>query len=321
MASRKVTFVVSPGFGLLDLGGPLSAFNFAARLYGAPYEISMASSSGGAVVGSTGMAVDTLGRHQLNHGDTMIVIGGPNAHAADTHRPTIAFLNSIAPLYGRMASICTGAFYLAEAGILDHRRATTHWRWAPCLQERFPAISVESDRIFINDSDVWTSAGITAGIDMALAMIEADFGPALARTIARELVVYHRRPGGQSQFSGILDLEPVADPIRCAFTYARDHLDGILSVERLADVAGISTRQFARQFHRETGETPARAIERMRAEAARPRVEDTSEPIEIIARQVGFGDPERMRRTFVKFFGHSPQTLRRIAQSHAQNLG
>ena len=319
MIPRKLSFIVAPGFGLLDLSGPLCAFHFVHELYGAPYEISMVSSAGGPVRGSSGLSVDTIAPDEMKHEDTMIVVGGPDAHLADRHGATIDVLRTFAPLARRKASICTGAFHLAEAGILDGHRATTHWRWALQLQARFPSVSVESDRIFINDREIWTSAGITAGIDMALAIIEADFGAQISKAVARDLVVYYRRPGGQSQFSAILELEPNSDRIRVALAYARDHLHENLSVERLADVAAIGTRQFARLFHKETGETPARAIERLRIEVARPRIEDSVEPIEIIAREVGFGDPERMRRSFMKLFGQSPQSLRRLARIHAQN--
>jgi len=304
---------------LLDFTGPLSAFNFAQSFYQAPYEISLVSSAGGSIRGSSDISVETVSPDQVKHDDTMIVVGGPDAHLPDAHAATTALLRTFAPFMRRMASICTGAFFLGEAGILDHRRATTHWRWAPQLQARFPLVEVDSDRIFIRDRDVWTSAGITAGIDMALAIIEADYGAELSKAVARDLVVYHRRPGGQSQFSTILDLEPGSDRIRGALAFARDHLHENLSVERLADVVAISSRQFARLFLKETGETPARAVERLRAEVARPRVEDTIEPIEGIARDVGFGDAERMRRTFIRLFGQSPQTLRRVARTHAQN--
>lgn len=320
MIPRKLSFIVAPGFGLLDLSGPLCAFQFAQEVYGAPYAISLVSSSGGPVRGSSGLSVDTIAPDEMKHDDTIVVVGGPDAHLADRHGATIGVLRFFAPKMRRIAGICTGAFHLAEAGVLDGHRATTHWRWAPQLQARFPSVSVQADRIFINDRDVWTSAGITAGIDMALAIIEADFGAELSKAVARDLVVYYRRPGGQSQFSAILELEPKSDRIRVALAYAREHLQENLSVERLADVAAVGPRQFARLFHKETGETPARAVERLRIEVARPRIEDSVEPIEVIAREVGFRDDERMRRSFIKLLGQSPQTLRRIARTHARNV-
>jgi transcriptional regulator GlxA family with amidase domain len=315
--SRKISFLIAPEFELLDLSGPLCAFMVARDMYDAPYKISIVSPGGGSVVGCSGVSIETGDQAQAEHGDTIVVVGGPKAYLANRHPETSAMLRALAPTTRRMASVCTGAFYLAEADVLDGRRATTHWRYAPLLQSRFPTLSVDMDRIFVNDHDVWTSAGISAGIDLALAMIEADFGPELSKSVARELVVYHRRPGGQSQFSAILELEPASGRVRNALHYAREHLHETLSVEQLADVARVSSRQFARIFLKETGETPARAVERLRAEAARPRIEEGLEPIEIIAREVGFRDVERMRRSFVKLFGQSPQAIRRIARAYA----
>jgi transcriptional regulator GlxA family with amidase domain len=222
-----------------------------------------------------------------------------------------ALVREVAARVRRKASVCVGAFLLAEAGLLDGRRATTHWRYAGDLQRAYPAVSVEADRIFIREDDVWTSAGITAGIDLALAMIEEDCGIDVSKAIARDLVVYHRRSGGQSQFSTLLDLEPRPGRIREALAYARAHLDQRLSVDDLAEVANISPRQFARRFLAETGETPARAVERLRCEAALPHIENTSEPLDQIARKVGFGDMERMRRVCLRIYGQPPQALRR----------
>jgi transcriptional regulator GlxA family with amidase domain len=180
------------------------------------------------------------------------------------------------------------------------------------LQKGYPKIEVDADRIFIADQNVWSSAGVTAGIDLALALIEADHGPELARQVAREMVVYHRRAGGQSQFAPISQMEPESDRIRIALAFARDHLHEPLPIERLAEAAHLSVRQFGRAFRRETGETPAKAVERLRVEAARVRLQEGSEPIELIAQGVGFADPERMRRAFVNLFGMSPQAVRRL---------
>ncbi|NEK79388.1 MAG: helix-turn-helix domain-containing protein, partial [Xanthomonas perforans] len=173
----------------------------------------------------------------------------------------------------------------------------------------------EADRIFVVDEAIWTSAGITAGIDLALALLEADHGIDLARSVARQLVVYHRRPGGQSQFAAMSNMEPESDRIRIALTYAREHLAEELPIARLADVAKLSGRQFTRAFRRETGETPAKAVERLRVEAAHVRLREGSEPIELIARMVGFGDAERMRRAFLHIHGQPPQSVRRVHRS------
>lgn len=211
----------------------------------------------------------------------------------------------------RVASVCTGAFLLAEIGLLNDRRATTHWYHTEELQSRFPRIKVEGDNIYIEDGHVWTSAGIASGIDLALVIIEKDIGAAVARDVSRLLVVPYRRPGGQSQFSAMSQMEPESDRIRIALKFAREHLAESLPIERLADAARLSLRQFGRAFRRETGETPAKAVERLRVEAACLRLQEGSEPIEQIAQAVGFTDPERMRRAFVRLHGYSPQYARR----------
>jgi transcriptional regulator GlxA family with amidase domain len=309
--SRSIWFVVFPGFELLDLGGPLCAFNLAVDFHQAEYDLRIVSASGGLIPGSSGVAIATEPPPATNHLDTLLVVGAPTTEILDSQAETTAFVRKIAPRARRKTSVCTGTFLLAAAGLLDGHRVTTHWRYAAELQRRYPSIKVDADRIFTREDDLWTSAGITAGIDLALAMIEEDCGIEISKAIARDLVVYHRRSGGQSQFSTMLDLEPRPGRIRDALAYARAHLGERLSVERLADVARISPRQFARQFTAETGETPARAVERLRCEAALPRIEETSEPLDQIALQVGFGDIERMRRVCLRIYGHPPQALRR----------
>jgi transcriptional regulator GlxA family with amidase domain len=204
---------------------------------------------------------------------------------------------------------------LAEAGLLDGRRATTHWHRARELQIRFPKLKVEEDRIFIVDGQVWTSAGMTAGIDLALAMIEKDFGADVARAVARKLVVYHRRAGGQSQFSALLELEPKSDRIQRALEYAKRNLDTPLTVRQLAEAAHLSPRQFSRAFQAETGQSPAKAVENLRVEAARLMMEQSRHPIDVIARQTGFADRDRMRRAFLRAFGQPPQVIRRNARA------
>ncbi len=191
----------------------------------------------------------------------------------------------------RVAATCTGAFVLAEAGLLDGRRATTHWNAARKLQARFPNVKVEEDRIFIVDGPVWTSAGMTAGIDLTLAMVEKDLGAEAARAVAKKLVVYHRRAGGQSQFSALLELEPKSDRIQNALAYARNNLDKALTVGELAQAANLSPRQFSRAFRAETGQSPAKAIENLRLEAARLSMEQSRHPIDVIARA------DRLRRS------------------------
>lgn len=309
---RSIWFVIFPGFDLLDIAGPLCAFNLAIDFHEAAYEIHVVSATGGLVAGCSGVAIDTVVPPSVNHFDTLIVVGPPTIEMECRDAEAAAGLvREVAPRARRKTSICVGAFILAEAGLLDGRRATTHWRYAADFQRQYPLVRVDADRIFVRDDEIWTSAGITAGIDLALALIEEDCGTEISKAIARDLVVHHRRSGGQSQFSTLLDLEPKPGRVKDALAYARAHLDERLSVKQLADVARISPRQFARQFTAETGSTPARAVERLRIEAALPDIEGTSEPLDQIALRVGFGDIERMRRVSLRVYGKPPQELRR----------
>ena len=204
---------------------------------------------------------------------------------------------------------------MAQAGLLEGRRATTHWAYARQLQERFPSIKVEADRIYVIDGSIWTSAGMTAGIDLALAMVEKDHGAELARSVAQKLVMYHRRAGGQSQHSALLELAPKSDRIQTVLGYAREHLAQTLSVEQLAEVARLSPRQFSRAFRAETGQSPAKAVENLRLEAARQMLERGRLTLDQIALETGFSDPRRMREAFLRAFGQPPQVIRRNARS------
>lgn len=307
---HRIGFFIFPDHQILDLAGPFAAFETATRLSGRPlYRLDTLSRAGGLVGSRGGVPVSTVPADEARL-DTLIVCGGEVSSMLNPGE--VQVVTRLARQASRVASVCTGAFLLAEAGLLDGKRATTHWRQAHRLQRSYPAIEVEADRIFTADRGVWSSAGVTAGIDLALALIEADHGQELAREVARELVVYHRRAGGQSQFAPISRMEPETDRIRMALSFARDHLSEPLPIERLAEAARLSVRQFGRAFRRETGETPAKAVERLRVEAARVRLQEGSEPVELIAQAVGFTDPERMRRAFVKLFGMSPQAVRRV---------
>lgn len=309
--ARHIGFIVYPAFDLLDLAGPLEVFDWAERSAPGSYICHVSTPDGGSVRSAGGLSIE-CGARPPSGMDTMIVIGGNSAMG----RPDPSLLEFIRQGKGvrRRASVCTGAFLLAAAGFLDGHMATTHWRWTTELQTRFPAIRVNGDRIFTVDRGTWTSAGITAGIDMALAMVEEDIGPEVARTIARAMVIYYRRPGGQLQFSSLIEHEPDTDRIRNVLTYARENLRDQLSVEKLAALARLSPRQFGRAFRASTGMTPARAIEKLRVETARPKVEDTNELLDIIARDVGFADAVRMRDAFIRIFGISPQKMRRNAR-------
>ena len=311
---QRIGFTLLPGFQVMSFA-VISVFEFANREIGEPvYDVHLLSETGGSVRSSSGISVATEPFDDRNF-DTLMV--GGSAVAGSLTPGVIKFLRQALQRSRRIASTCTGAFVLAEAGLLDGRRATTHWHRARELQARFPKVKVEEDRIFIIDGPVWTSAGMTAGIDLALAMIEKDFGADVARAVARHLVVYHRRAGGQSQFSALLELAPKSDRIQRALAYAKRNLATPLTVRQLAEAAHLSPRQFSRAFHAETGQSPAKAVENLRLEAARLMMEQSRHPIEVIARQTGFADRDRMRRAFLRAFGQPPQAIRRNARAEA----
>jgi transcriptional regulator GlxA family with amidase domain len=312
-AMNTIGFYISPGFQMLDLAGPACAFEAANDQLKTPaYRVRVLAADEGAVTNSLGMvtAAASLDDAVL---DTLTVIGGRIDPLLSVG--TLSRIVEASSRCRRVASVCTGAFTLAAAGLLDGRRATTHWRYAARLQREYPSIRVEADRIFCRDGNVWTSAGITAGIDLALALIEEDHGFAIAKGVAQHLVVYHRRYGGQSQFAASIDLAPKNDRIAAAVGYARDHIAEVLTVERLAEVVGMSLRQFSRAFRAQTATTPARVVERLRADLARGRIETTAEPVERIAEAVGFGEAENMRRAFIRIYGQPPQSIRRAIRS------
>ncbi|WP_042878192.1 GlxA family transcriptional regulator [Cupriavidus necator] len=307
-----VGIVLYPGFQVLNLA-VTTVFEFANITSGIKtYEVVLLSEHGGPVTSSAGFSVATepFGRRRF---DTVLVVG--DNEIIETPEAVIAFLRRAARTSRRMASTCTGAFNLAQAGLLDGRRATTHWFFAARLRQEYPNVKLEEDRIFIVDGPVWTSAGMTACIDLALALVEKDLGPDCARQVARKLVVYHRRAGGQSQFSALLEMQPRSDRIQTALDYAKRHLQTELSVEQLADAANLSARQFSRAFRAETGQSPAKAVEHLRLEAARLMLESGRHPVDVIARETGFGDRERMRRAFLRAYGQPPQMIRRAARA------
>ena len=272
------------------------------------YEVRVLSEFGGPIRTSFGVTVDSqaFGRTSF---DTLI-FGGASA-IVESSPGLLAFVRKAARASRRVAGPCTGAFILAEAGVLDGRRATTHWGLAREFKALYPKVQLEEDRIFIIDGPMWTSAGMTASLDLAIAMVEKDLGRDVARRVAKNMVLFHRRAGGQSQFSALLDLEPKSDRIQSALTYARSNLRTLLSVDQLADAANLSPRQFSRAFRAETGQSPAKAIETLRLEAARVMMEEGRHPIEVVARETGFASRERMRRAFLRAFGQSPQAMQR----------
>lgn len=311
---HQLGFFIFPDFQLLDLAGPSGVFEAVARASEHPaYNMMVISPQGGPIRSSGGVMVDSIPAATVNSLDTLIACGG--ALEPMCQPPSIQSFSELAARSKRLASVCTGAFLLAEAGLLDGHRVTTHWHAAPRLQQAYPAIKVEPDRIYIEDQQIWSSAGITAGIDLALAMVERDHGSEVSHQVARELVVYHRRSGGQSQFSPLSELEPRSDRIRELLSFIQAHLAEPLPVERLAEQMHLSVRQFSRFFRQQTGESPARAVERLRAEAAHVYITEQQTPIAQIAQFVGFSDAESMRRAFVRIYGLSPQAIRRAEAS------
>jgi transcriptional regulator GlxA family with amidase domain len=316
--ARTIAILIFPQFQLLTAVGPIAVFEAAARACThPPYRLRVVAPAAGAVTSSSGvqlMAEKFTGAAV----DTLIVAGGRGTRETSASPQTLKFIRDTARRARRTTSVCSGAFLLAESGLLDNRRATTHWERASEFARAFPQVLLESDRIFMRDGAVWTSAGISAGIDLALALVAEDLGEDVAKRAAQQLVVHYRRPGGQSQFSALLPPDRHQGRFSPVLTWAQERLHERLSVERLAERAAMSARHFARAFVTETGMTPAKAIERLRLEAARERVEGGAEPIEAIATRTGFGDPERMRRAFIRAFGHPPQALRRSARTQAE---
>jgi transcriptional regulator GlxA family with amidase domain len=310
-----IGILVFPEFQLLDAAGPISVFEIAMRYAGMEPDIKTIAVKPGAVRSSSG--VELLARSLRAHAEmtTLIVAGGWGVRAAAKCDKTLRFIRAMAKRGVRVASVCSGAFVLAEAGVLDGRRATTHWGRTRDFLSAYPKVKLEPDQIFTRDDNIWTSAGISAGIDLALAMVAEDFGDEVAQKTARQLVLYHRRSGGQSQFSSLLELKAPTGRFGPLLAWAREHLDKPLTVEALAEQANMSTRHFARAFIAETGTTPSKAVERLRIEVARQQVQSSSEAIERVAETTGFRDPERMRRAFIRAFGQPPQSLRRAART------
>jgi transcriptional regulator GlxA family with amidase domain len=313
--THRIDVLIFPDFQLLDATGPVAAFEMPnLALKPPPYRVRLVSHQGGAVRSSAGITVFT--EPWDKNVDTLLVAGGLGTYAAAQCPQTLELVRAAASSAQRVVSVCSGAYILAAAGLLDGRRATTHWERAADLQRRFPRVHVEPDRIFVRDGSVWTSAGVTAGIDLALALIAEDLGDKTAKQAAQRLVVYHRRPGGQSQFSALLELSGRSDRIGQSLTYAREHLADPLTVDELAGAACLSGRQFARAFRAETGQTPAKAVEQLRMEAARVEIESSNRSLDGVAAHVGFHDTERMRRACLRAFGVTPQALRRAARGN-----
>ncbi len=328
MASRGVLIVLFDGVQSLDVTGPLEVFAGASSALdraldraadgaaegpggGPAYAITTASVGGRPVRTSSGLTI-MPGADLLEQGTphTVIVPGGPGTRAPAPE--LVGWLRQRAPAAERIVSVCTGAFVLAEAGLLDGRRVTTHWANCAALARRYPAVTVEPEPIFVRDGNVTTSAGVTAGIDLALALVEDDHGRDAALVVARNLVVFLRRPGNQTQFSAQLQAQVAhREPLREVQRWVTEHPGADLSVDALAERARLSPRQFARAFTAETGVPPGRYVDQVRLEAARRLLEDTRNGVEQIARTCGYHTPEAMRRAFQQTLQVSPAEYRR----------
>ncbi len=317
---RRVVIVIYPGVTLLDAAGPAQVFASAnsqeARAPDAPpYEVVLASPAGGQVPSDSGFTLGTVSLRQAAAEaiDTLIVSGGIGVFDLVEERQVIDWLNAQAQRCRRLASTCMGAFLTAEAGLVEGRTVTTHWRYIEALRSRYPTVDVQCDPLFVRSGKLWSSAGVTAGIDLALAMVEEDHGHAVAMQVAQSLVVFFKRPGGQSQFSNVL-LAQQADGdggFSELHAWIAGHLASDLKVETLARRAGMSPRSFARRYKERTGTTPAKAIEMMRVETAKRLLEQSGTSLARIALQTGLGDEQRLRRAFDRHVGVSPSDYRK----------
>ena len=318
MSSRRIVFAVFPDFQILDLTGPHEVFTQAARLTGGVVLETVAAAPG-PVPSSGGLAVSpTLTIDEVaGPVDTLIAVGGRGIHRACEDGRFVDWFARTAHRARRTASVCGGAFLLGAAGLLDGRRAVTHWSRCDQLAEQYPQVTVDPDPIFVRDGEVWTSAGITAGMDLALAMIEDDHGPEISRAIARQLVMFVQRPGGQAQFSTQLSAQrPERAPLRDILGWIADHPDRDLGVPALAARAAMSERNFTRVFRAETGHTPAAYVESARIEAARRLLETTSATLESVANGCGFGTVETLHRSFKRKLQVTPGEYRKHFSAH-----
>lgn len=313
---RTVEILAYKAVQLLDVAGPLQVFasanDHAAEMgISRPYAARVVAPGGAVVTASAGLGfvADALPPPD-DPLDTLVVAGGQGVHDAAADRALVDWVRSRAKAARRIASVCTGAFLLGEAGLLDGRRAATHWKYCARLAGRYPRIRVEADPVFVRDGNIWTSAGVTAAIDLALALVEQDMGRDLALAVARYLVMFLKRPGGQAQFSAALSLQGAEDRFGGLHGWIADNLHADLSLPALADRSGMSERSFSRHYARTTGLTPARAVERLRVEAARGLLADTGLPVKRIAERCGFGSEETMRRSFLRLLAATPQEYR-----------
>ncbi|WP_432105515.1 GlxA family transcriptional regulator [Streptomyces sp. bgisy091] len=311
MQQRSVCVVLFDGVQSLDVTGPMEVFAGASRFPGVSYDLRTASLDGAPVRCSSGLTLVPDGALTDATAPDLLLVPGGNG-TRDPDPALIDWLRGHAPEAGQLVSVCTGALLLAAAGLLDGHRVTTHWSVCEMLARRYPAVDVDPDPVFVRDGRLATSAGVTAGIDLALALVEEAHGRDVALTIARHLVVFLRRPGNQAQFSAQLAAQTaVREPLREVQHWVSGHPDADLSVEALATRARLSPRHFARAFQAETGLTPGKYVERVRLEHARRLLEDTADGVAGISRASGYGTPEAMRRAFVRALGTAPAEYRR----------
>ncbi len=314
---HRIGYVLPEGFQVMTFSTQ-AVFELANLVAGRPvYEVENYALGDGTVRASVGLTVRARPLTARSSADTWMVAGVVVPLVTPTAPELLRLVDKLGARARRTCGLCTGAFLLADAGLLDGRRATTHWFWTDALQRRHPSVQVEADRIYITDGPVWTSAGMTAELDLALGLVEQDLGAKIARSVAHRLVMHQRRSGGQSQHSEMLKLAPKSDRIQQVLEYARHRLAQSLSVEELAEVAHLSPRQFSRVFAAETGQSPAKAVEGLRLEAARLMLESSQHPLEVVAKEAGFRDRRHLREAFMRGFGAPPQAVRRGARRAA----
>jgi transcriptional regulator GlxA family with amidase domain len=311
--TRRVAFAVFPRFQLMDVAGPIAVFDFANLAVPGSYSLELCAPGGGAVTSSAGVPMHA---RALTKGpfDSIFVSGGYGLEDPEALAALARWLTAEAPDARRIAGVCVGSYAMAEAGLLDGRRATTHWGWIDDFASRFPQVLAERNAIFLQDGKCWTSSGISSGIELAIALVAADLGEEVALGVTQEIFVHTRHQGGHLAPSRLQATGSSACRFDELQRWMRENLAERLNVEDLAEKMAMSTRNFARLFRQETGLTPAKVVERMRIEAARALLESSKEPVDAVAAFTGFGDPERMRRAFRRQDGVSPSTVRRTAR-------
>lgn len=314
----RIVLVLFPAFQQLDLAGPLAVFEVAERMRPGSYRWQLAATRPGLVPSSAAVAWPAQALPRPDRFDMVLVAGGDGVDEACGDAALRRWLQAAARRGLRIGSVCSGSLLLAAAGLLDGRAATTHWSRTRVFRQRHPQVLLQPDRIWVRDGEVWTSAGITAGIDLALALVAHDLGDALARAVAQQLVVAQRRPGGQSQFSALLELQRPDGRFAALLDHVRQHLQQRHAVDDLAARACMSPRHFSRAFQAETGSPPAQAVQRLRLEAARAQLESGAASVQQVARDCGFGNAERMRRAFVRCTGQPPAALKRLLRASPQ---